>query len=658
MRKILYVLLVLLNIIGYNNVFSFVGCSPSTSCCAPSVTIVPKAGTQLPTSIAPGATIDAYYTITNNTQSPLNNGYVQSLPLNVTQVTTGGTYPDTCGATFNLPANGGSCTLQLAISGPVNACLNSCKCLTVCFPQGFSCGGALCVGTQYPLHVISITNYSNWISNLSPAYTVAQGNAYVLSDAQCPLFVSIFGSCFGPNPSSPYIIPQVPIENSYVDPYYGPPLNTPGPDGTTNIIYRLSDNDALVTIVAYPPLAAYLGYQSYVFTRETSNYIGVIPPYPRTTSPDPDRYEIFGSIGNDVNNVIVQNQYGGAPWGSVVMYITTSNTNLANALIANAVSHGISPNSIFVEPVGSTVITGNGPAADDMMTLMRYAVPEDSVAAQNWGDALSSNVLVYKVSNVAIPVSRFGANSYTPHIVNNSETDYVPSLLIAQQQLADLLATYLSTMQGSPSAAESTSPLTQINAQGIPYAGLVGSAGIASGTLVEGDNQDTSTYAALTLKTLQAEETAFIVGINHNVESLDNTRYISVDIYNTSSLIGIAGSAQTNPAAVGFDSGVLTGSVQAVLQLLGITIPPSDVELQTNVNNLYLTFIARDITNPTIALAAAYGINLMGTSLVPAGLPISIAERSYIVPGTTAGGNLNYMLYPMVIAAEDDFYVI
>ena len=45
--------------------------------------------------------------------------------------------------------------------------------------------------------------------------------------------------------------------------------------------------------------------------------------------------------------------------GSFVMYITTSNQDLANALITNAKANGINPNSIFVEPVGSNVITGN-----------------------------------------------------------------------------------------------------------------------------------------------------------------------------------------------------------------------------------------------------------------------------------------------------------
>ncbi len=92
--------------------------------------------------------------------------------------------------------------------------------------------------------------YSSWLKSLGPDYSVVQGNVFLMTNTECPTFVSIFETCFGQNPASPYIIPQPPIEDSYVDPYYATTFNTPGPHGqTTNIFYRLSDQDALVTIV-------------------------------------------------------------------------------------------------------------------------------------------------------------------------------------------------------------------------------------------------------------------------------------------------------------------------------------------------------------------------------------------------------------------------
>jgi len=110
--------------------------------------IVPKEGTTLPTQMTPGYNVNAYYTIINTSASTLNDLYVKYLPTNVSQVTTNGDYPDTCGATFSLNP-GESCTLQLLISGPVDGISGSSNNkLFVCLP-----GGKTCSGTAFPLRV-------------------------------------------------------------------------------------------------------------------------------------------------------------------------------------------------------------------------------------------------------------------------------------------------------------------------------------------------------------------------------------------------------------------------------------------------------------------------------------------------------------------------
>jgi hypothetical protein len=193
----------------------------------------------------------------------------------------------------------------------------------------------------------TMSSYSNWVNSLNTTgYSVTQGSIFLFSNSDCPLFVGIFGSCFGNNPAAPYIIPQLPIESSFVDPYYAQQLIESTPNGTpTDIIFRLSDHDAMITLVAYPPKGAYFGYQSYVFSTESSNYTSSDPL--QVISPDPARYEIFGSIGNNINNTIIQNNYM-TPWnGNMIMYITTSNQTLANDLISQATASGINPNSIL-----------------------------------------------------------------------------------------------------------------------------------------------------------------------------------------------------------------------------------------------------------------------------------------------------------------------
>jgi hypothetical protein len=119
--------------------------------------VVPKPGTALPTSYSPGQVLYAYYTVTNSTGTQRNNNYTQYLPPNVSQITSGGTYSDTCGSSFNLGRNGAandSCTLQLDISGPVNnEDPDQTHHLFVCFP-----GGKTCAGTNYPLNITQSTS--------------------------------------------------------------------------------------------------------------------------------------------------------------------------------------------------------------------------------------------------------------------------------------------------------------------------------------------------------------------------------------------------------------------------------------------------------------------------------------------------------------------
>lgn len=121
----------------------------SLTCHAGPFNIYPKEGVEVAESITPGYDITLYYTISNNTASTRPGNYVKYLPTNVAQVTTGGDYVDTCGATFDLAPNGGSCTLQLTVSdavipNPSNPSEN----LMVSMPGGMSVSG-----TKYPINI-------------------------------------------------------------------------------------------------------------------------------------------------------------------------------------------------------------------------------------------------------------------------------------------------------------------------------------------------------------------------------------------------------------------------------------------------------------------------------------------------------------------------
>ena len=296
----------------------------------------------------------------------------------------------------------------------------------------------------------SLAAWQSWVEGLSGSgYIVAQGGVFTIDNAACAEIVAVFGSCFGNNAAAPYIVPQPPIGDTYVDPDYATPFTVAGATGTpSNMFFRLANNDALVTILRLPPKAAYLGYQSYVFTSEISNYPTTVTGH--VVSPDPSRYEIFGSMGNNINNVVVARQLGKVWNNQAIVYITTANRKLGSALVANAKAHGFDSNRIYVEPVGANVETGSAAAANDLVTLIRYALPKNVKASAAWTSDVTGNVLSYRVSAAAgAPVVRFQTPNYTRKIAD-SETGYQPAL----QSCPMLLRKWLIAHEGRPVALE------------------------------------------------------------------------------------------------------------------------------------------------------------------------------------------------------------
>jgi hypothetical protein len=157
--------------------------------------IVPNGS--LPTTVPNGGTVSASYIIQNNTIAQRNNNFVKYLPPNVT-VASGGTCTS---PTFNLAGkgqSGDSCTLNLTVSGAVNAKdPNPQHHLFVCLP-----GGTACAGTNYPLNVSVIPQ-----NTVARAYITDPfgGNVYVCNinndgvfSAPCVIATSIFAPFLSP----------------------------------------------------------------------------------------------------------------------------------------------------------------------------------------------------------------------------------------------------------------------------------------------------------------------------------------------------------------------------------------------------------------------------------------------------------------------------
>lgn len=239
----------------------------STAFCLP-FSITPKTGTDFPTTYNGVIPKTAYYTIQNNTHSTRIGNYIQSLPPNAIQVRDNGTYPNTCGAVFNLAKKGepgDSCTLQLSIIGAINGQTNDpSNLIFACLPGGISCAGAI--------PSLNIQAVSPWVP-ISVAYEIIYiGNA--LSNPKT--FLQTYKSG-GTNP--------ITTEDEF-DAYIPPP------DYTKNTPRYLQFNESVFLASPGEPV----GTTTYITTEGTpsgytwggmSNVINAMWPYDPSQYPSP-----------------------------------------------------------------------------------------------------------------------------------------------------------------------------------------------------------------------------------------------------------------------------------------------------------------------------------------------------------------------------------
>lgn len=401
------------------------------------------------------------------------------------------------------------------------------------------------------------------------------------------------------------------------------------------MLYRLSDRDASVIIVSVPPQAAYWGFQSYVFSRKASDYPQGSDAH-HTVTPDPNRYELFASLGNDLNHRVLAGRLGPA-WGQgTVVYITTSNQQLADSLVNDARAHGLDSNRIFVESVGSNVITGTNGEADDMVGLIRYDLPKDAKAGQDWRSNIKNNVMVFRVTAApSAPVVRYGPPVYTPK-ESASEDTYTASL----DELVTVLHDWLEAKEGRPILASDMNANAQYDETGASK-GWVGATCIATGQNCLADTQDADSSRLGFVGQINSTQTLFVAGVNHAASG--NADDVSLTVYDMNTDTGIVSASQSNPVSVGFEAGGLTGSAEQVLKDLGLYDQASE-QLRKDLPFLYAARLSRDCPKTIrfcIALNTRDGLPLHDMA--------AVVQRAYLKPGTTTGANPEAMLTPKVI---------
>ena len=501
-------------------------------------------------------------------------------------------------------------------------------------------GAGLAVLQAASAHAQAPPVVQRWIARLqAQGYTVTQGTAVAYTTAYCQATnFTVFHTCFNTDASDLYVLALVPQGLGYVDPFYTPQTTVTLPGGTVvGSSYHLDATEAVVSVITLPPPAAYLSYQTYLFTRPVADY--AVPV--QSVSPDPARAVIFGSFADSIDNVLIARQSGLGFGQGAVGTITTANADLAQRLAQNFTAVGGPAAELFTEPMGANTDPGLDAASDDFTSVIRYLAPATDRGV-TWRQNAASNVLVYRIGQPAgLSVTRFPIAAFTAKSVNAPEAGHAANLA----ELTGLLQGWLAGQEGRPVSARQAKTGEGLDAAGVPISGEFGPFCISAGHNCAGDSQDTDAYKYVIAGTVPASSAVIMAGVDHTVTG--NTTYLGIGAEDTTTGTGEVEPYQVDAAATGFAAGTITGSAGAALSDLGLLASASP-QLRADLPNLFVQFFARDCVAGVAYCGKSY-TSALTTALVPLAHKVSVWERAYVLPGHPNGANPKLLVNPYVI---------
>ncbi|MGE5096149.1 MAG: hypothetical protein ACM3SO_13480 [Betaproteobacteria bacterium] len=260
-------------------------------------------------------------------------------------------------------------------------------------------------------------------------FEVTRGYPHLWTMEDCKYTYGVAFNCYANNPASPYVVVAVrPWPDEFVDPasvnVYG--KTQPGYSST----FRLDPREAIVIFGTMPPPARYMGLQSYVFSHDwvipqgDADYPWGYPwvtdaqqggrdlfvdspmvKYLFSTLPRHEkRVQSFSSVGNSINNVVMDHGATGASFGRIRYFVITPDQAMEQTVRLALGRLGVSDTDVFTETIaqrfhragatgGELGPIGLGEHALDFMTGLRYAMPENEQAAVAWRAQLPLTVL-------------------------------------------------------------------------------------------------------------------------------------------------------------------------------------------------------------------------------------------------------------------------
>lgn len=469
-------------------------------------------------------------------------------------------------------------------------------------------------------------------------FEVARGYWTLWGVEDCKYAIQAVGICYGNNPTAPYVVAVVPPwSDEYVDQRFQHVMTQPRRNMIAN--YRLGEREALVVMAQMPPAARYFGVHTNVYSRKAElnehdpiyeTLYSIDPDFPALSevlfvnAPDPERMLMVASIGDSINNVVIQNKSGELPWSRQRFFIITADEDLAGEMTDALERVGVNPAHVLVEPVARDLVRlGYGAEADDLITYLRYALPDDPIAGEAWRAKLPLTVLRVRDKEGVQAVDAFDIPEYVSKENNYSQDErlLVGKLAALEWKVRDYWE------------QDSAEAPTKIFLSAYKQLDLVGQHCLGHGSPLGdnrgpmdclGDNQDTDYQLG---QSMSLDDGQVIAVLGTLATETDNATYVSLSVNQYPVLVG----------AANLDDIDLLGSAARFQATAGGV----DV-LGDDAHKFYVYYVARDCSGLDDCLE-------LSRRQVPRSVTIKLMQRNYVKPGSTVGPDPNRMLNPIAI---------
>ena len=487
-----------------------------------------------------------------------------------------------------------------------------------------------------------VQNFQNSVKGMG--YEVARGYWSLWSADDCKLPLQTVGFCYGNNPTAPYVLAIVPPwKNEFVDQSLQHTLIQGRQGMTPN--YRLGEREALVVFAELPPPARYFGLGTNVFTRKTTLneddpvYEKLSSPQTQDLreiifgfSPNPERMMMIASIGDTINNVVIEKQ-SKENWGQQRFFVITPDEDMAESMLKTFDAVGVDPSHVLTERLGfldrgdrknpALIRLGYHSEADDFITYIRYSMPNDRDLGDQWRAQLPLTILRVRDPKGSYALKPFAIQEYEQKNVNYDENGLKDNLT----NLVEAVKKHWN--QTGENSIEFKSLSLWVDLIGQHCLGYSGPPETEEGITLPrgpmdclGDNQDDEPQ--ISGGTYQLDDDQVIAVVGTLGTKTGNATYTSLSVNWFPELVGV----------LNRDDTVLEESAKKFKDAL---IPPESY------TKFYVYYFARDCSG------LYPWCQEVPRNLVPQGNTIKILQRNYINPGSTRAPDPKKVLNPVSI---------